>query len=301
MEFISEDSEELFCKYGIVAPENAQVPFSLVGIVDAFNLAKAGRRVDVMENILYCPYEENILMGACQGGHKELVLLLIQLEFDSWNTGLIGACRGGHEELALLMIYNGARSVNFGLEEACSNGHKKLALLMIQHGAYAWNDGMYWACLSGHRELAEWLIHIMQPPGLQANWNTALYGYKSYHEKTIKLIISPSFPVIYSVGFRGACEGNHKDLALFMINKMGSCDISDELIRELSNALDVAIQFNYKEIILMILQKLDSFGHVPDWNSMLFVACQWKRKEIIAIAIQKGATKRCCHRPINEQ
>ena len=52
------------------------------------------------------------LNGACQGGHKDLVLFMIEKGANDWNWGLNGACQGGHKDLALLMIEKGANNWN---------------------------------------------------------------------------------------------------------------------------------------------------------------------------------------------
>ena len=42
--------------------------------------------------------------GACFGGHKDIVLLLIANGANMWNTGLFCASQNGHEHIALLLI-----------------------------------------------------------------------------------------------------------------------------------------------------------------------------------------------------
>ena len=52
------------------------------------------------------------LIGACSGGCKEMVELMIAKGADDWNNGLIGACLGGHKEMVELMIAKGADDLN---------------------------------------------------------------------------------------------------------------------------------------------------------------------------------------------
>jgi hypothetical protein len=75
------------------------------------------------------------LYAACEGGHLNLVNLLIHKGANYWNAGLKGACKGGHLELANLMIEKGANFLDWGLWYACKGGHLKLTKLMIHKGA----------------------------------------------------------------------------------------------------------------------------------------------------------------------
>jgi hypothetical protein len=157
----SDDSEELCWRYDIVGPENATSACSLVGIVDIYELARAGRWKDVSENIHYPEarsrqyykmsrnlfrmidrddgYLDRGLAGACRGGQKGLALMIIH-EIESsgdtadFNWGLGEACHG-RRELALLMIEKGATDLDGGLGDACLMEHKELVTLMIEKGA----------------------------------------------------------------------------------------------------------------------------------------------------------------------
>ena len=93
------------------------------------------------------------LEGACQGGHENLVLFMIEKGATAWNRGLYCACQGGHKDLALLMIKKGADDLNDGLYAACLRGHKDLVYLMIEKGANYFTYGSYGAFKGGHREL----------------------------------------------------------------------------------------------------------------------------------------------------
>jgi hypothetical protein len=161
--FCGSDSEETFCIYGVVEPENVARTFSLVGIVGIYELAKAGCVEDVLESILNGGDIDMGLTGACNGGQKELALLMIERGAVRFDGGLAEACFGGHKELAELMIERGAIDFNWGLVEACRNNHKELALLMIQliessgDDAY-FNWGLIAACYNYHTELAQLMI-----------------------------------------------------------------------------------------------------------------------------------------------
>ena len=80
------------------------------------------------------------LYGACLGGHRDLVDLMIEKGADNWNWGLYSACLGGHRDLTVLMISKGANHWNLGLYYACQGGHRNLVDLMIQKGATQCNS-----------------------------------------------------------------------------------------------------------------------------------------------------------------
>jgi hypothetical protein len=163
----SNDSEELFRVYGIVERENAQATSSLAGIVEAYELAKACLVQDTIDTIRYCRNINNGkdgIYGACQGGHKELALLLFEKYGCDPNWGLIGACQGGNKELALLMIQKiesikGKVDLDGGLYGACSGNQKEMAILMIEKGATDFEGGLGRACVKDNRELISLMIH----------------------------------------------------------------------------------------------------------------------------------------------
>ena len=39
------------------------------------------------------------LFGACEGGNKEVIELMIEKGANNWNEGLFGACEGGNKEV----------------------------------------------------------------------------------------------------------------------------------------------------------------------------------------------------------
>ena len=75
------------------------------------------------------------LYGACQGGHMDIVNLMIEKGADRWNSGLVYACSGGHIAIVKLMIEKGANQWNWGLEAACVGGHIDIVKIMIEKGA----------------------------------------------------------------------------------------------------------------------------------------------------------------------
>ena len=111
------------------------------------------------------------LVAACEGGHLDLVQLMITKGADDWNGGLYDACRGGHQALVHLMITKGANDWNYVLEGVCVGGHQALVQLMITKGADNWNHGLNGACEGGHQAL----VQLMITKGAYG-WNGGLYS-----------------------------------------------------------------------------------------------------------------------------
>lgn len=75
------------------------------------------------------------LIAACEGGHFNVVNLMLSKGANNYNDGLFAACEGGHSELVKLMIDLGANDFNKGLHRACINNHIEVAKIMISKGA----------------------------------------------------------------------------------------------------------------------------------------------------------------------
>jgi hypothetical protein len=74
------------------------------------------------------------------------------------NELLAGACYGGHIAIAQIAISNGANGWNRGLYNAASSGELGLVKLMVEHGANNWNEGLWWACRNNHTEVVQYMI-----------------------------------------------------------------------------------------------------------------------------------------------
>jgi len=79
--------------------------------------------------------QNNKNLEYCGNMNMIISIKLNTLTMIDWNKGLFGACQGGHKMLVELMIKKGATFWNWGLEGACRGGHKMLAELMISKGA----------------------------------------------------------------------------------------------------------------------------------------------------------------------
>jgi ankyrin repeat protein len=173
MDFLSTDSEELLQRYQILEPPTQTRRLGLAGIANIYHLAKAGYKEDVLETLHYIDdhmYVVSAFSGACEGGHIELVELLIQKGIYNWSRGMWGACYENRMEIALLLIEKIKSSGDScdwdsALGGACWEGHKDMALLMIKNGATDLGLGLRWACTNGNKELISLIVQKMKSTG----------------------------------------------------------------------------------------------------------------------------------------
>lgn len=97
------------------------------------------------------------LSTACQKNNKEMLILALMNGADDWNyTGFLGACKGGHLEMVQLIMKNknvNEDTLNEGLEYACKKGYVNLVKFLITIGANNYNHGLISACIGGHKEI----------------------------------------------------------------------------------------------------------------------------------------------------
>jgi hypothetical protein len=110
----------------------------VVNINTRIHLREAAKNGDQL-SIIKSSYNEDWidwgLFGACEGGHKDLVNLMISKDAYDFDYALMYACRGGHKDLMVLLIIRGINNFDYGLFGACEGGHKDLIKLMIAYGA----------------------------------------------------------------------------------------------------------------------------------------------------------------------
>ncbi len=122
------------------------------------------------------------LNGACYGGNKEIVELLLDKGANDFNKGLAHACYGGHKEIVELMLDKGATNFNWGLINSCLAGHKEIAELMIDKGGNDWDGGLKAANSGKHEKL----IQLMVKNGADVNNYKGIYTDEKLHYKHIK-------------------------------------------------------------------------------------------------------------------
>src|SRR5579872_6609560 len=93
------------------------------------------------------------LYKACLIGDKKLVeslILIRNFNINDFHYGFSEACEGGHIDIINLMIEKGVTDWNYGLARACKRGHREIIDMMINKGANNWNWGLSEACREGH-------------------------------------------------------------------------------------------------------------------------------------------------------
>ena len=107
------------------------------------------------------PVDTQVLEYLCLKNHRPLIELLIKKDIHKslyLDYGLSGACEGGHRDLVQMMIDLGATNFNYGLQSACYRGHRDLVQWMIDLGANNWDGGLYYACHGRHRDVAQMML-----------------------------------------------------------------------------------------------------------------------------------------------
>lgn len=137
------------------------IEFLMYGADTPFEIA---HRNNVMEISRGSKFYGISMLGACVGGHLELVRYYMELGHDhmSWGRGFLYACRHGHLDIAKLMVHKGASNLNWGVTEACAGGHidvVKYLISMNPREIYrSINNGLYAASSAGHLELVKLML-----------------------------------------------------------------------------------------------------------------------------------------------
>lgn len=218
------------------------------------------------------------LRAACEGGHTDLVKLLIKKGVNGancWNEGLYYACKGDHIDIVKLMLNQGANVLDHGFMVACDRGCVEIVKLMINKnsdtGYYGLrNDvGLYRACERGYMEIIE-LILI---DGVGSHeWGYCLeHACKGNNMNVVELFIAKCAERAikekqytdrnyWNYGLRGSCLGGHIDLVKFMIEK-GADDWN--------GGLKKACEGGHLEIVELLIEK-----GADDWNGGLTGVCR---------------------------
>lgn len=101
------------------------------------------------------------LLGACFGGHMDLVKRLIEHfdKEDTFDEALTAAAAGGHRAIVDLLIGLGAGNHKGALFAACENGHLELAEHLVNTGVSP-DEGLDGACCGGNIEIARRMIAL---------------------------------------------------------------------------------------------------------------------------------------------
>lgn len=128
-------------------------------------LADSGLIESCIENIFRGKKEvDEILIGACHGGHKNIALLSLRHGATNFNKGLCMASRHGHLELIELMIYQGAEEMCNAIHEACRGNHLDIFYYIVDNygniDAYnhIYDNALGGAYRGNNHSLAEYIL-----------------------------------------------------------------------------------------------------------------------------------------------
>jgi len=213
------------------------------------------------------------LLGACEGGHFDLVHLLIDKginvlnksdNLQAWNFALGGACLSGHVGIVQFIMDKGVNNFNIGLQGACQGGHLNLIQLMIDRGANEWNFGLRSACRGGHINVVQMMIDR------GANeWNCGFYGACENGSIELVQLMIDKGAYDWDSGLFYACVGGHKKIVQMMIakgeeewRKMGIRNISlqprirnNPIAYTWNEGLEGALKNGHHDMALLMIEK----------------------------------------------
>jgi ankyrin repeat protein len=99
---------------------------------------------------------------ASEGGHMEIVKLMIEKGATYFDWAMYNAARGGHMEIVKLVIEKGATEFNLAIRFAAEGGNMEIVKLMIEKGGTDFNWAMNNAVKGGHMEIVEYLKQFVK-------------------------------------------------------------------------------------------------------------------------------------------
>ena len=124
--------------------------------------------------------------NAAYGGHMEIVKLMLEKGANDYNRAMEAAALSGHMEIVRLMLEKGANYYDWAMETAAGNGHIEIVRLMLEKGANDYNSAMSEAAYRGQIEI----VRLMLEKGAN-NYNEAMENAAwSHHDNIVTLLRS---------------------------------------------------------------------------------------------------------------
>lgn len=254
------------------------------------------------------------LRGACLSGRSEIVDLIAahgaavweanNIQQKIWNMCLEYACEGGHRDLIELMIERGANNWNDGIEHACLGGHLDIVKLMMEYGAQLDGKCICYALEGGNREIVNLILErtysgsitsrasLVESVCRGGNMDLLLMLFKEFFGD-VNTIEDKSYALKH--GLMGACEGGHIRVIDQLI-EWGANDWSSGLYRALlgghSDVVDLMILkgatyqdqesiFNQRDSrAFRLLIEKNLIDYVYHGHALVY-ACRTGKKEIV--------------------
>lgn len=144
---------------------------------DVMYYAALGRNREIIYRIekLFPPERKNALgrtgiRGAAENNDKDLLDYFASYPGLSYNMALIGAVEGGHRELMDYCIKKGADVSRGTLEVAARNGDLVNIRMLIRRGAIDFDSGLIGATISGNITLIDFFLKLGATSDLCMDW-----------------------------------------------------------------------------------------------------------------------------------
>lgn len=196
------------------------------------------------------------LYGACEGGHLNIVKLLIDKCSKKLTSALFNvACTNGNIDIVKLLIERDNGLIqSLALDCACESGNIDLVNLLLKYNLnirYNRYSKLFFACKSGNIDLIEFIIGS----------NLKEFKTQSWDE-----------------GLQGACRGGHLDAVKFIIKK-------SNIQFCWKNALNYACAGGNLEIVKLVLQNIDNEILDID-DDILYSACYGGNIDVVNLIIE---------------
>lgn len=173
------------------------------------------------------------LWAACEGGHLDIVNLMIAHGACEWSRALERACCSGNLEIVQLLLSKIGKSnhrlilasfrdtIDNGLQNACEHGHLEIVQCLIQKHRGTLYEGMTIAYYAGHFQIVEYLCkHVRSCHGVLRA--ACFRGDLKTVQRLLQFNISSKDDL--ELGLDMACQGGHLNIVELMIEN-GATDI----------------------------------------------------------------------------
>ena len=184
------------------------------------------------------------LCDACDKGNLlevQSILLSGKTNQPDLNDAFLLACERGHQDIVLLLIEHGANDFDAGLSSACYRGHKNIASFLIEKGATNFYSAIFAAFDKGYEDIILFLVEKNKVNQAYLIYHcfrgACYYGYKN----VIRVMIEKGADD-WDQGLKRACQGDRKDVVLWMM-KNGATNVEqlsvDTVIYLIENGISI--------------------------------------------------------------
>jgi hypothetical protein len=207
------------------------------------------------------------LSHACRGAHLSTIDWVIERQPTYWACGVIGACEGGHLEIVKLMISKsqGMHEWDWYIRTAAEHGHYDVVKYLLQVGKFCnVHSSIESACYAGKFDIANLIldnIDVNTHFNDRALCSTAEGAGRQRNQSAmdfIQLMISKG-ATSFDNGLCMACKAGNMDIIKFMLEKGA---------KKYDMALRDACKGGYADVIELILD----LG-ATNYNVGLYGAC----------------------------